>query len=83
MTTQDLPASTLPDPPASRWQVRTLLAPLSVLLVTGVILGIAYEQSGDLAAVARFYAAFVTVTAVLAVLALALNIQVMGLFNFV
>jgi branched-chain amino acid transport system permease protein len=61
-----------------------LLAPLSVLLVTGVILGIAYEQSGDLAAVARFYAAFVTVAAVLAVLALALNIQwgYTGLFNF-
>jgi branched-chain amino acid transport system permease protein len=55
-----------------------------VILVTGVILGITYEQSGDLAAVARFYAAFATVAAILAVLALALNIQwgYTGLFNF-
>ncbi len=84
MTAQTTPASNPPENAPARWQWRTLLAPISVLLVTGVILGITYEQSGDVAAVARFYAAFVTVAAILAILALALNIQwgYTGLFNF-
>jgi branched-chain amino acid transport system permease protein len=55
-----------------------------VFLVTAVILGISYEQSGDFENTLRFFVAFLSTTAVLAVFALALNLQwgYTGVFNF-
>ena len=55
-----------------------------MLLVTAVILGISYEQSSDFESTLRFFVAFLSSTAVLAILALALNLQwgYTGVFNF-
>jgi branched-chain amino acid transport system permease protein len=55
-----------------------------VALVTSVILGISFEQSGDLENTLRFFIAFLSTTAVLAIIALALNLQwgYTGVFNF-
>jgi branched-chain amino acid transport system permease protein len=57
---------------------------LCVFLVTAVILGISYEQSNDFENTLRFFIAFLSSTAVLAILALALNLQwgYTGVFNF-
>jgi branched-chain amino acid transport system permease protein len=55
-----------------------------VFLVTAVILGISYEQSNDFESTLRFFVAFLSSTAVLAIFALALNLQwgYTGVFNF-
>lgn len=55
-----------------------------VLLVTFVILGISYEQSNDFENTLRFFVAFLSSAAVLAIFALALNLQwgYTGVFNF-
>lgn len=55
-----------------------------VFLVTALILGISFEQSNDFENTLRFYVAFLSSTAVLAVFALALNLQwgYTGVFNF-
>jgi len=63
----------------------TPLVPIAcVFLVTAVILGISYEQSRDFENTLRFFVAFLSSTAVLAILALALNLQwgYTGVFNF-
>jgi branched-chain amino acid transport system permease protein len=61
-----------------------LIPALCVFIVTAVILGISLEQSKDLENTLRFFVAFLSSTAVLAVFALALNLQwgYTGVFNF-
>lgn len=57
---------------------------LCVVLVTVVILGVSYDQNGDVERTLRFFVAFAGVAAVLAILALALNLHwgYTGIFNF-
>jgi len=67
-----------------RLSVESLLPALCVVLATVVILGVSFEQNGDLERTVRFYVGFLGVAAVLAIFALALNLQWgnTGVFNF-
>ncbi len=62
----------------------TIVPIACVFLVTTVILGVSYEQSNDFESTLRFFVAFLSSTAVLAIFALALNLQwgYTGVFNF-
>lgn len=62
-----------------------LIAPLVILAVTALILGIPFERSGgDIGGTSSFYISFLTFTAIYAIFALGLNIQwgYTGVFNF-
>jgi branched-chain amino acid transport system permease protein len=67
-----------------RLRVESLVPALCVVVATAVILGISFEQSGDLERTVRFFVGFLGVAAVLAIFALALNLQwgYTGVFNF-
>jgi branched-chain amino acid transport system permease protein len=59
-------------------------APLAVIAVTAAILGMTYDQSGDVSGVFSFYTSFLVVAGLMAVMSLGLNIQwgYTGVFNF-
>jgi branched-chain amino acid transport system permease protein len=68
----------------NRARVESLLPTTCVVVLTALILGISFEQNGDLERTLRFYVGFLSVAAVLAIFALALNLQwgYTGVFNF-
>jgi branched-chain amino acid transport system permease protein len=67
-----------------RPRISDLAATGSAVAVTFVIVGIAFEQSGSLSSTLSFYTTFLIVAALLAIMAIGLNIQwgYAGVFNF-
>ncbi|HUF52744.1 MAG TPA: branched-chain amino acid ABC transporter permease [Dehalococcoidia bacterium] len=67
-----------------RVSVESLVPTACVVVVTALILGISFEQTGDPERTLRFYVSFLSVATVLAIFALALNLQwgYTGVFNF-
>lgn len=61
-----------------------LITPIAVLLMTALIIGLPAERSRDATAVVNFLTPFATTVAVLAILAIGLNVQwgYTGIFNF-
>lgn len=61
-----------------------LITPLALLVMTGLVIGLPAERSRDATAVVNFLTPFATTVAVLAILAIGLNVQwgYTGIFNF-
>lgn len=61
-----------------------LITPIAVLVMTALIIGLPAERSRDATAVVNFLTPFATTVAVLAILAIGLNVQwgYTGIFNF-
>jgi branched-chain amino acid transport system permease protein len=61
-----------------------LITPIAVLVMTGFVIGLPAERSRDLTAVVNFLTPFLTTVAVMAILAIGLNVQwgYTGIFNF-